>query len=85
MHILAHVFSIEDPFLEVKFPGHRGMAPSTWLDVSKLLSKVLVSVILLSAMWECGSLHASPPQKKYHTLSIIFSDGKINTLFERKK
>lgn len=85
MHILAHMFSIEDAFLEVKFPGHRGMASSTRLDVSKLLSKVLVSLILLSTMWECGFLHASPPPKKNTTQFQLFFPMAKSTHYLKEK
>lgn len=64
MHILSGMFSVEDPCLEVKPLGHRGVAFSTPLGVSKLLSKVVVSLTQLLSYQKHESVEKKNPKDK---------------------
>ena len=90
MNILAGMFSVEDPCLKVKPLGHRGVASSSPLGVSKLLSKVVVSLAQLLSYQKHGSVEKKKSKrqnrkKKNHTLNYSFSDDKINILLKKKE
>lgn len=76
---LIGITHLIDPHPGVKSLGCREMASSAFLGVSKLFSKVIASVTLLSAMWECSQ------QKTPHTSNYSFPDDKMNTCYLQKR
>lgn len=84
MHILAHMFSIEDPFLEVKFPGHGEWHPQLDWCVQVAFQNACISYSPISNVGVWFPARLPPPKKNTTHFQLFFPMVKLTHYLKEK-